>query len=126
MTRLDLPNGQWLDVKEDVKAKDKRDSYEYSGLRAGPDGSKSQDIAALQRHQAGSAAIWIATWSIIADGKAVHWPGDRATFKNRCDAVWELPGRTFDLVVTAVQNQMNAIENDEVAEKNEIPAGVTT
>jgi hypothetical protein len=126
MARLELPRGQWLDVKDDVRAKDKRDSYEYSGLKAGSDGSRNQDIAALQRHQAGSAAIWISSWSIIADGKAAHWPGDRATFKNRVDAVWDLPGRTFDMVVTAVQNYMNAIDNEEVAEKNEIPAGATT
>jgi hypothetical protein len=125
MARLDLPNGQWLDVKDDVKVRDKRDAFEYSKLQLGADG-KIHSVEELQRHQVSLAAIWIAAWSLIADGKAVAWPGDRATFKNRVSALEDLPSRLFDTVTDAVMIYVNAREADVVTEKNEIPAGATT
>jgi hypothetical protein len=127
MARLDLPNGQWLDVKDDVKVKDRRDAYEYSGLemQQSADGGVGRRLHAgtLQKHQVSMAAIWIADWSLLADGAAVVWPGARATFKNRVSALEELPGRIFDLVTEAVTNYENAKTAAEEAAKNATPAG---
>ena len=125
MARLELPNGQWLDVKDDVRVRDKRDAFEYSKIELGDDG-KIHSVEQLQRHQVSLAAIWIAAWSLIVDGKAAQWPGERATFKNRISALEDLPGRLFDLVTDAVMAYVNARDADVVTEKNETPAGATT
>jgi len=129
MPRLDLPNGQWVDVKEDVRVRDKRDAYEYSGLEMQQlqDGGigRRLNAAQLQRHQVSMAAIYISTWSLIADDKAIPWPGERATFKNRVSTLEDLPSRLFDLVTNAVTNYENAKTEEDEAKKNATPADAT-
>ena len=62
MARLDLPDGQWIDVKDKLQVRDKRDVHSYSVDGVSSDGKTYRFN--VVKHQIASAAVRITGWSL--------------------------------------------------------------
>lgn len=117
MPRLELPGGQWIDVKDKLQVRDKRDVHTYSVDGVSRDGKTYRFN--VVKHQIASAAVRIVGWSLPAP----YPNGKRSTFDERIAAVEDLDEDLFDAMTTALGEFTKAQDVEADAEKNEIPAG---
>ncbi len=129
MTRLELPNNQWFEVKDKLKVRDKRDVHAYS-----VDGVSSDGLTYrfnVVKHQIANAAVRIINWSLFDDGnthrngkpEAIQWPIGKASFKERVEVVESLDEDVFDVIVMVLNKHIKEVEVDDEDEKKEIPDG---
>ena len=129
MTRLELPNNQWFEVKDKLKVRDKRDVHAYS-----VDGVSSDGLTYrfnVVKHQIANAAVRIVNWSLLDDGnmhrdgkpQAIPWPVGKASFKERVEAVENLDEEAFDAIVKVLNKHTKDVEVEDEDEKKEIPDG---
>lgn len=116
-TRLTLPDDQWLDIKESLKVKDRRDIHSYSVDGMSTDGKTYRFN--VVNHQIASAASRIVRWS-LADVKAYPVA---ASFADRVAVIVELDEDIFEVITTALQAHDKAEDADKEQEKNAIADG---
>jgi hypothetical protein len=117
MARLDLPDGQWIDVKDKLKVKDKRDVHTYSVDGVSSDGKTYRFN--VVNHQIATAAVRITGWSLPTE----YPNGRRSTTADRIAVINDLDEDVFDDITKALDTFDKAATAAEEAEKNEIPAG---
>jgi hypothetical protein len=123
MTRLELPNGQFLDIKDKLKVRDTRDVHTYSVDGVSSDGATYRFN--IVKYQIAQAAVKITGWSVTDDkGHVVPWFAT-ASFKERIATLENLDADTFETIVTALTAHDHATEAAAVAEKNVSPDGGT-
>lgn len=122
-TRLTLPNDQWIDVRDKLKVRDKRDVHSYS-----VDGVSSDGLTYrfnVVKHQIGTAAVRIVSWLLKdEDGKSIPYPVGKSSFKDRTEAIEGLDEDAFDEITKVLTAHFKVIEAEVVDEKKEIPEGV--
>jgi hypothetical protein len=118
MARLDLPDGQWIDVKDKLQVRDKRDVHTYSVDGVSSDGKTYRFN--VVKHQIATAAVRITGWSL-----PVEYPnGKRSATADRIAVIEGLDEDTFDAMTTVLDAHAKAADAEADAEKNETPAGV--
>jgi hypothetical protein len=117
MARLDLPDGQWIDVKDKLQVRDKRDVHTYSVDGVSSD-AKTYRFNVV-KHQIATAAVRITGWSL-----PVAYPnGKRSTTLDRIAVIEELDEDVFDAMTVALAKHDKTISDEAEAIKNAIPAG---
>ena len=112
-TRLDLPNGQWIDVKDKLNMQDVEDKNLYSSDGVSADGQTMR--FSVIRHSVATAAIYIKNWSdglTDENGKPVRWPLEKPSFRDRTQTIKKLDQDVFESLFTALRK--HAKEADEV------------
>jgi hypothetical protein len=123
MTRLELPNGQFLDIKDKLKVRDTRDVHTYSVDGVSSDGATYRFN--IVKYQIAQAAVKITGWSVTDEqGRVVPWFATD-TFKARIATLENLDADTFEMIVAALTAHDHATEAAVVAEKNAISDGGT-
>lgn len=123
MTKLELQDGQWIDVKDGLKVRDKRDQHTYSVDGVSSDGQTYRFN--IVKHQIAQAAVRIVNWLIKDEfGKDVAWPSGKP-FRDRVAVIESLDEATFDLIHEALSAHLTVRELEAVAEKKETTAGET-
>ena len=128
-TRLELTDTQWIDVKDKLKVRDKRDVHSYS-----VDGVSSDGLTYrfnVVKHQIATAAVRITNWSLLDDGhttrdgkpQPIAWPVGKASFKERVDAIENLDEEQFDGIVKVLNKHVKDVDAEADDEKKEIPDG---
>ena len=130
-TRLELPNNQWIEVKDKLKVRDKRDVHSYSVDGMATDGLTYRFN--VVKHQIATAAVRIIRWSLQDDGsmhkdgqpKPIEWPNGQP-FKARVEAIEGLDEEAFEEITEALNKHLRVVEAADEDAKKEIPAGETT
>lgn len=123
ITRLPLSNGQWIDVKDRLKVKDKRDQHTYSVDGVSSDGQTYRFN--IVKHGIATAAIRIVNWFVNGeDGKPVSFPSGKP-FKDRVEAIESLDEDVFEEIAQAVRKHVEALEEASDAAKKSTPDGAT-
>ena len=126
MTRLQLSNGQWVDVKDTLKVRDKRHVSDYALKGVASDG-KSINFDPY-RHQIATAAVRILNWSVLDDReKPIVWPSGKS-FDERVAAIEGLDEDTLDVISEAINAHFRPAAPEEEPAKNEtgeVLAGAT-
>ena len=124
-TRLSLSDGQFVDVKDKLKVRDKREVHSFSVDGVSSDGQTYRFN--VVKHQIANAAVRIVNWLIKdEDGKPTPYPVGKATVKERIEAIEGLGEDVFEEIVKALNAFEKENDDEAEAEKNEIPAGETT
>lgn len=119
-TRLELKHG-WIDVKDKLKVRDKREVHQHS-----VDGVSSDGLTYrfnVVKHQIATAAVRISNWSLTDDGKPILWPAGKAAFKDRVETIESLDEDAFDEITRVLNDHFKAVEAEDEAEKKEIQDG---
>ena len=125
VTRLHLSDGQWIDVKDVLKMRDKRDQHSYSVDGMSTDGTTYRFN--VVKHTIATAAIRIRNWSVKASddlGKPLRWPSGKS-FKERVEIVESLDEDTFEEISTAIRGHETALTEASEAAKKPTPTGAT-
>ena len=131
ISRLTLPNDQgWIDVKDRLKVRDKREVHSYSVDGVATDGQTYRFN--VVKHQIATAAVRILNWSLMDDGEAhkdgkpqpISYPSGK-TFKARVEAIEGLDETAFEAVTDALNAHVKAVEEAAEDEKKETAAGGT-
>jgi hypothetical protein len=127
-TRLTLPGGQWIDVKDKLKVRDTRQIHSHSVDGMSADGQTYRFNVA--KHAIATAATRITNWGgfVGDDGKPLPYaPGK--PFDERVDVIESLDDDVFQEISKTLNGHFaaKATENDDnsedaVPEKND-PAG---
>ena len=115
--RIALSCDQWIDVRERLKVKDKRDVHSYSVDGLATDGLTYR--LNVVKHQIATAAVRITDW---------HLSGEKSyptvsQFKDKVAAIEELGEDIFDEITAALGNSDKAKQAAEDEEKNAIAGG---
>lgn len=119
MARLELPNKQWIDVKDKLQVRDKRDVHTFSVDGVSSDGKTYRFN--VVKHQIATAAVRITGWSL----PAAYPNGKRSTTQDKINVIEELDEDVFDAITTAIGTFTRAADDDEDAKKNATPNGGT-
>ena len=123
VTRLTLPNGQWFDVKDRLKVRDKKEIHGYSVEGVATDGLTYR--FSVVKHQIASAAVRITNWSLVDEaGKAIVYPSGRP-FKDRVTVIEDLDEAAFEAVTDMLNEHVKVVEGESADEKKETPDGET-
>ena len=123
VTRLNLSNGQWLDVKDRLKVKDKRDQHSYSVDGVSSDGQTYRFN--IVKHGIATAAIRIVNWLVNDEtGKPVAWPSGKP-FKDRVEAIESLDEEVFEEIAREIRLHVERVEEASDAAKKSTPDGET-
>jgi hypothetical protein len=125
ITRLELSDGQWVDAKDSLKMRDKRDQHSYSVDGMSTDGTTYRFN--VVKHTIATAAIRILNWSLKATddfGKPVRFPSGKS-FKDRVEAIESLDEDTFEAISKAIQEHEKALTEASEAAKKLTPTGAT-
>ena len=123
ITRLALPDDQWVDVKDKLKVKDKGDQHAYSVDGVATDGQSFRLNGV--RYGIATAAIRIVNWSVRDEfGKPIYWPSGKS-FKDRVAIIEGLDEDVFDGIFKAISDHVTAVEEAADAAKKSTPDGVT-
>jgi hypothetical protein len=118
MTRLELPDGQWIEIKDDLTVADDDFRCEKSMNGVNSDGRMGYNPV---RHNAARGATRILRWSIQEDGKDVVYPSaGPSALQARFDKIRSLKKKTFEPIAKLIVQYEDAMEPpEETAEKNE-------
>lgn len=123
-TKLTLPTGQWIDVKDKLRVIDKRDVHTYSVDGVSSDGQTYRFN--VVKHQIATAAVRIVGWSIKDEkDKDILWPAGKKAFKDRVDTIEQLDEDVFDGITDAISKFTKEIDAEADDEKKETPVGAT-
>ena len=125
VTRLEMSDGQWVDVKDGLKVRDKRDQHSYSVDGMSTDGQTYRFN--VVKHNIATAAVRILNWSLKATddhGKPYRWPAGKS-FKDRVDAIESLDEETFDEITRVVSEHEKSRSEASDEAKKSIPTGET-
>lgn len=117
MARLELPGGQWIDVKDKLQVRDKRDVHTFSVDGVSSDGKTYRFN--VVKHQIATAAVRIQGWSL----PAAYPNGKRSTTADKIAVIEDLDEDIFDAITTAIGTFTKAADDEADAEKNATPAG---
>ena len=124
ISRVALPNDQWIDVKDRLKVVDKKNVHSYSVDGVSSDG-KTYRFNVVKHHIA-TAAVRIVNWGLKDEtGKLIPWPTGKP-FDERVTVIEGLDEEQFDGLVEALGARAKEVEAEAADEKKESPAGVTT
>ena len=120
VTKLTLPNGEWIDVKDRQKVRDEADVNSYSNEGISAEGNRYNIV----RHRVATAAVRIANWSLknLDDGKDIRWPSG-ASFKERVGVIESLYEEQGDAINDAISKHLKELADAELAKKNATPTG---
>ena len=120
VTRLTLPNGEWIDVKDRQKVRDEADVNSYSNEGISAEGNRYNIV----RHRVATAAVRISNWSLknLDDGKDIRWPSG-GSFKERVSVVESLYEEQGDAINDAISKHIKELADAEAAKKNATPIG---
>jgi hypothetical protein len=122
ITRLDLSNGEWIEVKDQQTVRDEKEVHTYSNDGMAADSYKYNIV----KHRIATAAVRIKKWSVTNDeGKVIPWPGPGSTFKERIEVIENLYEKQGDMISAAITKHLNALLAAEAAEKKETQDGAT-
>lgn len=117
MTRLQLSDGQWVDVKDTLKVRDKRNVSDYALKGVASDG-KSINFDPY-RHQIATAAVRILNWSVLDEReKPIVWPAGKS-FDERVAAIEGLDEDALDAISEAINEHFRPVVAEEESGKNE-------
>lgn len=125
-TRLELPNGQWIDVKDKLNMQDVEDKNLYSSDGVSADGQTMR--FSVIRHSVATAAIYIKNWSdglTDENGKPVRWPLEKPSFQERTKTIKKLDQDVFEALFTVLRKHAKDGEEEDAAEKKDAPGGET-
>lgn len=121
MTRLDLADGQWIDVREKLKVRDKAfiNAYSVRGL------SEERMVGFnVVNYNIAHAAVRITAWAIKDDkGRDIAYPGSTVSPEERAKAICALDEDIFEPIADAIDAYVKS--KALVTEKNETADGVT-
>jgi hypothetical protein len=122
ITKLTLPNGQWIDVKDRQTVRDETDVHTYSNEGMSADGYRYSIV----KHRAATAAVRIVNWSVKHEdtGKDIPWPSGKA-FKERLDVILALYEEQGDAIHAAITEHLNALAVAKEAAKKATQDGAT-
>lgn len=126
-TRLDLPNGQWIDVKDKLNMQDVEDKNLYSSDGVSADGQTMR--FSVVRHSVAMAAIYIKNWSdglTDENGKPVRWPLEKPSFRDRTATVKKLDQDVFEGLFAVLRKHANDSDGEDADEKKDTPGGETS
>ena len=124
-TRLPLSDGQFVDVKEKLRVRDKREVHTYSVDGVSSDGQTYRFN--VVKHQIATAAVRIVNWLIKGeDGKPTPFPVGKATVKEKIEAIENLDEDVFEEITKAVNDFEKSLDTEAEEEKNETSDGETT
>lgn len=124
-TRLSLSDGQFVDVKDKLRVRDKREVHTFSVDGVSSDGQTYRFN--VVKHQIANAAVRILNWLIKdEDGKPIPYPVGKSTVKERIEAIENLDEDVFEEVTKALHEFEKESDEEAEEEKNETPAGETT
>jgi hypothetical protein len=122
-TRISLPNDQWIEVKDKLKVRDKRDIHTYSVAGVASDGLTYRFNVVM--YHIATAAARILNWSLKDDrDKPIAYPVGKS-FDERVAAIEGLYEDQGEAINLAIQEHDAAKASAAVTEKNETPDGVT-
>lgn len=101
-TRLDLPDGQWVEIKDkdDLRVKDERLIHTHSVDGVSSDGQTYRFN--VVKHQIATGAVRIRNWSLKDKaGKPVPYAVGKS-FDERVAAIEEIPRKVFELITRAI------------------------
>jgi hypothetical protein len=121
ISRLTLPTGEWIDVKDKQKVRDEADVNSYSNEGISAEGNRYNIV----RHRAATAAVRISNWSVtnLDDGKPIRWPGPAASFKDRVAIVESLYEEQGDAISEAISKHLKELADADLAKKNATQTG---
>lgn len=123
MTRLDLGNGKWIDVKERLKVRDGRDVHTYSDPGVASDGMTYRYN--LAKNQIATAAVRIINWNLEDErGRPITWPA-AMNFKDRVQAIESLDIDVFEALMAKLNDFINSLAAESEKEKNGAGDGET-
>lgn len=124
-TRLSLSKDQFVDVKDKLRVRDKREVHTYSVDGVSSDGQTYRFN--VVKHQIANAAVRIVNWLIRdEDGKPIPYPVGKATVKERIEAIEGLDEDIFEEVTKALSAFEKSSDEEAEEEKNETPDGEIT
>ena len=122
VTRLELSNGEWIEVKDRQTVRDEKEVHSYSNEGMSTDGYRYNIV----KHRIATAAVRIKKWGLTNDdGKVITWPGPGSSFKERVEAVESLYEEQGDLIHEAITKHLTALSVANAAEKKETQDGAT-
>lgn len=124
--RLSLSDGQFVDVKEKLRVRDKREVHTFSVDGVSSDGQTYRFN--VVKHQIANAAVRILNWSIKDPDtdQPIPYPVGKSTVKERIEAIENLDEDVFEEVTKAIQEFEKASDEEAEEEKNETQGGETT
>lgn len=123
MARLTLKNGQWLEVKDKQRVRDRKDVHTYSVDGISSDGQTYRFN--VVKHQIATAAARIKHWSLKDEfGKSIPWSQGQA-FRERVEIIEGLDEDVFEEITDLLNTHLKAVEGEEDEEKKETPDGET-
>ncbi len=123
MTRLTLKNGQWFDVKDKLKVRDKREVHTYAvdGVAADRQTYRFNVV----KHQIANAAVRILNWDLKdEDGKPVAWAAGKSV-ADRIAVIEGLDESVFEELTDVLNAHLEAVDAASVAEKNATADGAS-
>lgn len=130
ITRLTLPNDQWIDVKDRLRVRDKRDVHSYSVDGVSSDGQTYRFN--VVKHQIATAAVRITNWYVLDDGSThkdgkpqpIVFPSGKS-FKDRIEAIENLDEEVFEGITEALGTHAKDVEVAAEDAKKETATGGT-
>lgn len=122
MARLELPKGQWIDVRDRLSNGHTEDRIGVAAAGISSDGESFKWNMA--KYRTATAAIFILNWSegIVDDmGKPVGWAAGKS-FADRYALARRIDAQQFAHIYVAIEKHEASIEDAWVAEGNAIPA----
>ena len=116
--RVELKNDDWVDFKERLKVRDKRDIHTYSVDGVATDGQTYR--LNVVKHQIASAAVRVSAWKL--EGVKSFPTG--MPFKDRVAAIEDLDEALFDTLNLKIREFEQERDRQEEEEKNETADGV--
>jgi hypothetical protein len=131
ITRLTLPSGAWIDVKDRLRVRDTREVHTHAVDGVSSDGATYR--LNMIKHQIATAAVRIMNWSVMDDGTShksgepqlIPWPVGKSPFKERVEVIEGLDEDAFDEITKALNAHLKKIDADAVTEKNATADGET-
>lgn len=118
--RVEMGTDTWVDLKERLKVRDKRDIHTYSVDGVATDGQTYR--LNVVKHQIASAAVRVVAWKL--DG-VKSFPSEKAAFKERVAAIEDLDEELFDALNLKIREFESERDRQEEEEKNATADGVT-
>lgn len=122
-TRLDLADGNWIDVKDELTVRDERDRVGYASDGVSSDGLTYRINAT--KYEIAQAAVYITNWSATRNGQPWAWIA-KSAFKDRVAVIESLPKHALEAISKALGTRIREDkESAETAEKKDQTSGAT-
>lgn len=119
-TRLELSDGNWIDVKDELSVRDERDRVGYASDGVSSDGQTYRINAT--KFEIAQAAVYIVNWSATRNGQPWAWLAN-ASFKDRVAVIESLPKHALEAISRAIGAHARESKEADADSKNASAGG---